>query len=174
MGSAPNMTNRERFRASMGFEKTDRCRHIEAGFWDQTYERWKSEGLPAGIKQFEYGGLAQGTDLFDYFGVTKYDRLDVDMYYHPPFEVKAGMDVVKIGEEFPTLRILGGIDKHALERTKVDIDAELDRVLPAMIKRGGYVVGLDHWVRSAIPLENFQYYVDRVRSFRSGRHGGFD
>jgi len=83
-----------------------------------------------------------------------------------PFEVKAGMDVVKIGEEFPTLQIFGGIDKHVLERGRKDIDRELERVLPAMLKRRGYVVTLDHWVHAEIPLENFSYYVQRVRGFK--------
>ena len=82
-----------------------------------------------------------------------------------PFEVKAGMDVVKIGEAFPTLQIIGGIDKHALEREKQDIDNELERVLPAMLKRRGYVATLDHWVHAEIPLENFAYYVERVKDF---------
>ena len=82
-----------------------------------------------------------------------------------PFEVKADMDVVRIGEEFPTLQIIGGIDKHALERTPEDIDQELERVLPPMLKRGGYVVSLDHWVQPQIPMRNFEYYVDKVKKF---------
>jgi len=82
-----------------------------------------------------------------------------------PFEVKAGMDVVKIAEEFPTLQIIGGINKHALEKTKADINAELQRVLPAMLARGGYAVSLDHWVQPEIPLENFEYYTEQIRSF---------
>jgi uroporphyrinogen decarboxylase len=84
-----------------------------------------------------------------------------------PCEVKAGMDVVKLAEQFPRLQIIGGIDKHALERTTTDIDAEIQRVLPAMLKRGGYAASLDHWVQPEIPLANFEYYVASVREFRN-------
>lgn len=82
-----------------------------------------------------------------------------------PFEVKAGLDAVQIGQEFPTLQIIGGLNKHAFERSREAIDAELERVLPAMLRRGGYAVSLDHWVPPQIPLENFRYYVERVRAF---------
>ena len=79
-----------------------------------------------------------------------------------PFEVKAGMDVRRIGEAFPTLQIIGGIDKHALERSPADIDGELNRVLPTMLRRGGYAVALDHWAQPEIPLANFGHYARRV------------
>ena len=84
-----------------------------------------------------------------------------------PFEVKAGMDVVEIAKQYPKLQIIGGINKHKLEKDPKEIDAELDRVLPAMLKRGGYVVSLDHHVHPQIPLKNFEYYVKKVRTYRS-------
>ena len=80
-----------------------------------------------------------------------------------PFEVKTGMDLRAIAEDYPTLRMFGGIDKHVLETTPAAIDRELQRVLPAMLQRGGYVVTLDHWVQPEIPMANFQHYVNRVR-----------
>jgi uroporphyrinogen-III decarboxylase len=84
-----------------------------------------------------------------------------------PFEVKASMDVVEIAKQYPKLQIIGGINKHELEKSQKEIDAELDRVLPAMLKRGGYVVSLDHWVNPQIPLNNFEYYVKKVRTYKS-------
>ena len=80
-----------------------------------------------------------------------------------PFEVKAGMDVVKLGEEFPTLQIIGGVDKHVLERTKADVDAEVERVVPAMMKRSGFAVSLDHHVQPEVPMENYRHFCERVR-----------
>jgi uroporphyrinogen-III decarboxylase len=82
-----------------------------------------------------------------------------------PFEVRAGMDVVKLGEQFPTLQILGGIDKTEVARGPAAIDAELARVLPAMGRRGGYCTALDHWVPPQISLEDYRYFVARVRSY---------
>ena len=365
------MTNRERFHAAMNFEPTDRPCHIEQGFWPETYERWKKEGLPEYVNYPEFSYLSNGIDLFKYFDIAKFgyilpgqyyipdfgykvleenedyrvvrnergvtlkekkknvsipqfleypvksrrdyeiikerlipdidkrypsnweslvksmreqedtlivlhldgffgyprelmgverlltmfyddpdlmkdvinDRLDFYITLHEkaikdikhdfifiwedmcfkngplispalfrefllpaykkltsflrsigiknivvdsdgdvlkliplwieggvtgilPFEVKAGMDVVKIGKDFPNLQILGGIEKHQLEKTKSDIEKEIDRVLPYMLKRGGYVVTLDHWVHSEISLDNFRYYVERVKNYK--------
>jgi uroporphyrinogen decarboxylase len=83
-----------------------------------------------------------------------------------PYEVRAGMDVTSVRRRYPRMQILGGIEKHCLEADTGRIDAELNRVLPGMQAAGGYIASLDHWVHSEISLENFQYYVDRVRSYR--------
>ena len=39
-----------------------------------------------------------------------------------------------------------GIDKRVIARVPKAIDAELQRVLPAMKRRAGYVAGLDHCI----------------------------
>lgn len=83
-----------------------------------------------------------------------------------PFEVRAGMNVVRIGEDFPGLQILGGIDKTEIAKGRQAIDAELERVLPLMARRGGYCAALDHWVPPQIGLEDYRYFVEKVRRFR--------
>jgi len=83
-----------------------------------------------------------------------------------PFEVQAGMDIVEIGEAFPGLCIIGGINKYALMGGREAIDAELGRVLPAMARRGRYIASLDHWVPEYISFDSFNYYVEKVQSFR--------
>jgi hypothetical protein len=82
-----------------------------------------------------------------------------------PFEVKTGLDVLQVRKQYPTLQIIGGVEKHCLEHGRAEIDAELQRVLPEMLAQGGYVVSLDHWVQPEIPLENFNYYVEQVRHY---------
>jgi uroporphyrinogen decarboxylase len=84
-----------------------------------------------------------------------------------PFEVRAGMDVVAVGRRYPRLGLLGGIDKHEIAKGRQAIDAELARVLPPMVRRGGYVVALDHWVPGYIGLADYTYYVERVREITS-------
>ncbi len=55
------MTGRERFRAVMNFEPFDRLPIIEwAGWWGDTLERWRSEGLPADLG---------GPDIYRHFGM---------------------------------------------------------------------------------------------------------
>jgi len=72
------------------------------------------------------------------------------------------MDVTAIGRQYPALQIWGGIDKRALARNTRAIDDELQRVIPAMKRRGGYAACLDHGVPSDVPLENHRYYVRRL------------
>jgi uroporphyrinogen-III decarboxylase len=82
-----------------------------------------------------------------------------------PFEAKTQMNLLNIAEDFPRLQIIGGINKHELEKGQEEIDAELDRLLPALLKRSGYIVSLDHWVHPQVPLKNFEYYVKKVRAY---------
>jgi len=80
-----------------------------------------------------------------------------------PFEVAAGMDVVKIREAFPRLRILGGIDKRALYGTTDAIDRELEAKLPAMFRTSGYIPTLDHHAPPEVSYDNFRHYLRRCR-----------
>jgi uroporphyrinogen decarboxylase len=81
-----------------------------------------------------------------------------------PFEVQAGMDVLKVREAWPQqFAILGGMDKRELAKNQAAIAAEVRRVLPAMLKKRGYVPSLDHNVPPDVPFENWIYYRDLVR-----------
>jgi uroporphyrinogen decarboxylase len=83
-----------------------------------------------------------------------------------PFEVQAGMDVVKIrGEYGPGFTIMGGLDKRALARDRRAIQAEVDRVLPYFLESGRFFPTLDHTVPIDVPLVNFRYYLECVRSY---------
>ena len=90
--------------------------------------------------------------------------LDVGVTGMHPFEVASGMDVVKIGKEYPGLQIWGGIDKRELAKGPSAIDIELERVILPMKKRGGYAATIDHLVPSNVSLENFRYFVKKIFS----------
>lgn len=79
-----------------------------------------------------------------------------------PFEVQAGMDVREIRREFPTLQILGGVDKKEIAAGPARIDAELERRLPGMISGGGYIPMADHQVPPEVSWEDYRYYRKRV------------
>jgi len=68
----------------------------------------------------------------------------------------------KFGQE---LRIIGGFNKLALEHGRAAIDAELERRLPLM-KEGGFVLMPDHLITPGVPLEDYKYYLARVRELR--------
>lgn len=78
-----------------------------------------------------------------------------------PFEVRAGMDVAEVRTKYPGLQMLGGIDKGALVQGPQAIDLELERIGP-LIKLGGYVPGIDHYVQPNVPWEHFAYYRRRL------------
>ena len=68
----------------------------------------------------------------------------------------------KFGKE---LRIFGGFNKLVLEKDRAAIDAEIERRLPLM-KEGGFVILPDHLITPGTPLENYKYYLERIRELR--------
>jgi uroporphyrinogen decarboxylase len=63
------------------------------------------------------------------------------------------------------LRIVGGFNKLVLERGRAEIDAEIQRRLPLM-KDGGFLLMPDHLITPGVPLDDYRYYLDRIRSLR--------
>jgi len=68
----------------------------------------------------------------------------------------------KFGRE---LRIMGGFNKLVLEKGPAAIDAEIERRIPLM-KDGGFVMMPDHLITPGVSVENYKYYLDRVRNLR--------
>ena len=63
------------------------------------------------------------------------------------------------------LRMSGGCNKMTLEKGPVEIDAELKRRLPIM-KDGGFVLLPDHLITPGTSLENYKYYLEKIRVLR--------
>jgi len=63
------------------------------------------------------------------------------------------------------LRIIGGINKLVLEKSKSEIDAEIARRKPLMAE-GGFIPLPDHLITPGTPLENMQYYIEQIRALR--------
>ncbi len=86
---------------------------------------------------------------------------EIGMDVMSPFEVASGCDVVAVGEEYPDLALFGGIDKRILAQSREAIDREVERILPAMRERGGYIPTCDHGVPEEVPYENYLHYRKR-------------
>jgi hypothetical protein len=69
--------------------------------------------------------------------------------------------VVEVGRQYPDLVMKGGIDKRVLATTKAEIDAMVERILPAMRARGGYMPTCDHGVPEEVSLDNYRHYRKR-------------
>jgi len=79
-----------------------------------------------------------------------------------PMEVAAGCDVVEWRRRYPGLAMMGGVDKRALAAGPDAIDAELERVWPA-VEMGRYIPCLDHLVPDDVSWGNYCYYARRLR-----------
>ncbi len=71
------------------------------------------------------------------------------------------MDVAAVRARYPRLQMLGGIDKTALAEGPAAIDREIARVAP-VVRSGGYVPGVDHYVPPEVPWGHFAYYRQRL------------
>jgi len=86
-----------------------------------------------------------------------------------PFEVQAGMDVVKLRKEYgKDLIMAGGVDKRALALGKPEIDTEINRVAQ-IFDQGGFIPWLDHLVPPDVSFDHFLYYYDRLDRAIHGR-----
>ena len=90
---------------------------------------------------------------------------EIGMTYMSPFEVASGCDVVELRKQYPELLMSGGIDKRILAKSKDAIDREVDRIMPFMADRGGYIPTCDHGVPEEVPFENYMHYRKRMLEF---------
>ncbi|NCO35756.1 MAG: hypothetical protein AUJ92_11515 [Armatimonadetes bacterium CG2_30_59_28] len=79
-----------------------------------------------------------------------------------PFEVGAGCNVPVVRERYPDIGIIGGLNKQVMAYGKREIDAEVGKARE-FIQMGRYVPGLDHFVLSDVPFENYRYFMERLR-----------
>jgi len=89
--------------------------------------------------------------------------LDAGVNLMYPCEPAAGMDIVKLREQYGAqLAFTGGIDKHVLRRSREEIVAELEYKIPPMVRTGGCVLGLDHRVPNGTPLSHYRFYIQKA------------
>ncbi|GHU67055.1 hypothetical protein AGMMS49983_17660 [Clostridia bacterium] len=90
----------------------------------------------------------------------KFQEVGIDGIF--PLEVNAGSTPEKMRALYPKMAFMGGIRKSALAEGKEAIDIELSK-LPPIVKKGGYIPTLDHFVPPEVTLENYRYYVEQKR-----------
>ena len=78
-----------------------------------------------------------------------------------PCEVTAGCDVNVMRQKHPDIALMGGIDKRVLATGPAAIDAELERIRPAL-EYGRYIPDLDHLVPDDVPWEHYVYYAQAL------------
>ena len=98
------------------------------------------------------GFIGQLTGLMLEAGVTA-------MY---PYEAQAGNDVAKMLDMHPSLGVIGGLDKNVMARGRDAIDREIERAR-ALIRKGRFIPGPDHFVLSDVTWANYRYFMERLR-----------
>jgi len=76
-----------------------------------------------------------------------------------PIEAAAGNDIVEFRQRFgKRMAFTGGIDKRALAAGGETMRTEVLRVVPPLLRDGGFIPGCDHGVPPDISWENFVEY----------------
>jgi uroporphyrinogen decarboxylase len=80
-----------------------------------------------------------------------------------PFEVQAGNDIREYRKRYPTLGIIGGLDKNVLSEHAAQgaMHRELDRA-EAMLSAGGYIPGFDHLIPPNVPWRKWSWFVQSL------------
>ena len=103
------------------------------------------------------------TDGFAAPVIPLYMELGMDVM--SPFEVASNCDVVRIGQDYPTLTLCGGVDKRILAKGRAAIDEMVDRIFPVMRARGGFIPTCDHGVPEEVRYEDYLHYRKRCLEF---------
>jgi len=116
------------------------------------YERWvlalKGSGCPL-----------VGIDSDGYIGELIPLWIEVGVNYCVPMEVAAGNDIVEYRKVYKNkMAYMGGIDKRAIAKGGEVIKREVMRVVPPLLKDGGFIPSCDHGVPSDISWPNFIEY----------------
>ena len=79
-----------------------------------------------------------------------------------PLERMAGVDVVRLREQFPDFKIIGAFDKLVMHRGEAAIRAEFERLLPVM-RQGGFIPSVDHQTPPRVTLAQYRQYVSILK-----------
>ncbi len=93
--------------------------------------------------------------------------LDSGVNLHMPVEIGTwGADPMTLRKRFgKELRMVGGIDKRELEKGPAAIDREIERRVP-LAREGGFIPMPDHYITPQTSLDDFRYYLARIRGLR--------
>ncbi len=80
-----------------------------------------------------------------------------------PWETQMGLDITEVRRKYPTLQMIGGIDKHQLALGREAIDRELGKV-PFMLESGRYLPAVDHFIPPDVSWDNYRYFCEQLRA----------
>jgi uroporphyrinogen decarboxylase len=92
--------------------------------------------------------------------------LDAGFVALNPLEVKAGLDMRKLYEQYGNRLIFyGNIDVRKLSGARAEVEEEVMEKLSFAREHGQYIYHSDHSVPHSVPFENYAYAVELVRRY---------
>ncbi|MBI2843554.1 MAG: hypothetical protein HYX78_09150 [Armatimonadetes bacterium] len=85
-----------------------------------------------------------------------------------PFEVQAGNDILEYRRLYPSLGIIGGLDKRSLAADRAAIDRGVEKCA-RMLESGGYIPAFDHLIPPDVPWDNFVYAALQLKDLCYGK-----
>ncbi|MBD3181594.1 hypothetical protein GF312_04825 [Candidatus Poribacteria bacterium] len=86
-----------------------------------------------------------------------------------PLEVKAGMDVIQLKQDYgDKIALMGGIDVRVMaEGTDEELEEEISKKVTIAKKNGGYLYHSDHSVPDNVSFKSYQRVIDLVHIYGS-------
>lgn len=84
-----------------------------------------------------------------------------------PLEVKAGVNPIALKEKYGDKMLFHGGINAVLWDNREAITDEIKRVIPAMMKNGGYIFASDHSIPDSVSLEDFRYIISLIKQVGS-------
>ena len=81
-----------------------------------------------------------------------------------PLERQAGVDAMKLREQFPKLLMVGHYDKMVMNKGEDAIRAEFDRIAPLM-KTGGFIPSVDHQTPPGVSMEEYRIFLRLLNEY---------
>ncbi|MBE0544713.1 MAG: hypothetical protein IH623_25525 [Verrucomicrobia bacterium] len=81
-----------------------------------------------------------------------------------PLERQAGVDGLRLRQQFPRLRMVGHFDKMTMPRGEAAMRAEFDRLVPLM-RTGGFIPSVDHQTPPGVSLEQYRVYLRLLNEY---------
>jgi Uroporphyrinogen decarboxylase (URO-D) len=121
-------------------------------FIQPTYLSWIKEFTAKGVEVIDIDSDGYIGELIPIWIEAGYNCCE-------PIEIAAGCDPVEFREQFGNkMAYIGGIDKRLIAKGGQELETELRRIIPALLKDGGYIPGCDHGVPPDISWPNFVEY----------------
>jgi Uroporphyrinogen decarboxylase (URO-D) len=86
-----------------------------------------------------------------------------------PLERQAGVDSMRLREQYPRLRMVGHFDKMTMNKGEAAMRAEFQRLVPLM-KTGGFIPSVDHQTPPGVSLEEYGVYLRLLKEYMDKVH----